>query len=150
MQLDLPQLCIPAARPLVPVEACMVLLDRDEDDILSAIDSGVIHWAWDIASPGAARREIRIWRDSLLALLQHTKEREADEGQVLSGFLPQRDIRTTEIQRWFSCSSTHVHAMLDQSVFTEVRRPAALSGPMSYSVVSRGSVVAFLQARRVR
>lgn len=128
----------------------MVLLDRDEDDILGAIDCGVIHWAWDIASPGAARREIRIWRDSLIALLGRTKERDVDEAQVLDGFLPNRDIRSTEIQRWFSCSSTHVHAMLHQSVFTQVRRPSAICGPMSYSVVSRESVAAFLRARRLR
>lgn len=127
----------------------MVLLDRDEDDILRAVETGALRWAWDIATAGAARRELRIWRGSLISLMERKAEPDQDEARVIDDFLPHRDVRTTELQRWFSCSSTHVHALLDLHIMRESAPATASSGPRSYSLIERGSVVRFLTARRV-
>src|SRR5947208_2443226 len=56
-------------RPLVPLSACMVLLDKSEDDLLSLIESGALAFAFNIAAPNSARREIRVHRSSLLSFL---------------------------------------------------------------------------------
>ena len=139
---------IPATRPLVPIEAAMVLLDRDEDEILHAVESGALGWAWDIATPGAERREVRIWRDSLLALIAGEREPAREWGHVQAMVLPPGDIKTPALCRLFSCGSTHVHA-LARAALHVVRGPDAPSGPRAYSVISRASVSEFLRSRRV-
>lgn len=105
---------LPAGRPLVPIEAVMVLLDRDEDDVMNLIDTGALRCAWNIASPGSERREIRVWRDSVLAYLKgqptNAKE-EINLRAIIKGFLPAptllqgwSTIRGVEIARRLSCS----------------------------------------------
>lgn len=127
----------------------MVLLDRGEDEILRAIESGAIGWAWDIASEGAVRREIRVWRDSLLALIQGKREGDLSEEKVLATVLPPRDVRSPELQRLFSCSSTHVHSLIDAALIRPSAEPRATSGRNAYTVVDRASVAAFLRSRRI-
>lgn len=139
---------IPATRPLVPIEAAMVMLDRDEDEILHAVESGVLGWAWDIATPGSERREIRIWRDSLLSLLAGEREPVREWPHVQAMILPPGDIKTPALCRLLSCGRTHVHAIASSSLHV-VRGPEAPSGPRAYSIVSRSSVAEFLHSRRV-
>lgn len=127
----------------------MVILDRDEDEILHAVETGALGWAWDIAMPGADRRELRVWRDSVLALASSTVDETLEMETVIARVLPPADLRSPQIQRLFSCSSTHIHALIGAEVFDVVQRPAAESGPRSYSVLSRCSVARFLRSRRV-
>lgn len=129
----------------------MVLLDRNEDEILQAVESGVLQWAWDIRAPGASRREIRIWRDSILEATTAQRRHSGDESPdlILREILPPRDLRSSELTRLWSCSSTHVHALIEAGCLIMVEAPAATSGPLSYCRVSRASVGQFLQARRV-
>lgn len=126
----------------------MVLLDRGEDEVLQAIETGALAWAWNIATPEATRREIRVWRDSLLALLNGEKELDQDETVILSKWLPPRDLRSPELQRLWSCSSTHIHALLSAGALTQIGVPESTQGPRSFAVISRESVVAFLRWRR--
>jgi hypothetical protein len=152
VQLILPTIAvqIPAARPLVPVEAAMVILDRDEDEILHAIESGSLGWAWDIAAPSAERRELRIWRDSILTLAaSQMEEANLDPERVIARVLPPNDLRSPQVQRLCSCSGTHIHALMEAGVFEVIQPPAAPSGPRSYSILSRDSVARFLRSRRV-
>jgi hypothetical protein len=65
-QLGLP-ITLPDDRALIPLEAAQLILDLDEDSVLGEIERGKIGWAWDIRTPAATRREIRVWRKSLLA-----------------------------------------------------------------------------------
>lgn len=150
MQLSLPGLTLPTERPLIPVEAAMVLLDRDEDEVLGAVESGTLAWAWDIRREGADRRELRIWRDSLLELLSGTRgTAKMEAGQVLASMLPPRPIRTTELQRFWSCSSTHVTHLLEDGQLTAVAAREAGSGPNSFTRIELSSIRTFLTARRV-
>lgn len=126
----------------------MVLLDRDEDDVLAAIESGVLTWAWDIRREGAERREIRVWRDSLLDVLNgtHASNKVADAAATI---LPPRPVRTTELQRLWSCSSSHLsHLLLDGTLKAVTAREAS-SGPNAFTRISPSLICNFLSARRL-
>ena len=125
----------------------MVLMDRNEDEILAAIESGVLSWAWDIASQRSQRREIRIWRDSLLAVLE-SRPSTADESAVLRSIFPPRPIRTTELQRIFSCSSSHVSHLIDEGSLIAPPRERQ-SGPLSITRVDPAELERFLLGRRI-
>jgi len=55
-----------AGRLLMPMAAVMVILDRSEDDLLRLVEEGELEFAFDISTGGAVRREVRIYRESLL------------------------------------------------------------------------------------
>ena len=55
-----------AGRLLMPLAAVMVILDRSEDDLWRLVEEGELEFAFDISTGGAARREVRIYRESLL------------------------------------------------------------------------------------
>jgi hypothetical protein len=157
MQLYLPGLTIPAARPLVPLEACMVLLDRDEDELLAAIEDGSLPWAWDIRGAGAERREIRVWRESVLEWVGRDGNRgseianlKLEIGNDMPGdILPHRDLRTTELQRLFCCSQKHAQGLIEAGLLVPVRARPVESGPNAFTLVARPSVTRFLRERRV-
>lgn len=150
MQLDLIVTSpIAAARPLVPIEAAIVILDRNEDEILHAIEDGSMGWAWDIAAPGVARREIRIWRESLAALTARRREEPLTMDEVLARILPPSDIRSPQLQRVLSCSQTHLSHLIESGMFEVLVEPRAASGPNSWTLLSRDSVARFLRSRRV-
>ncbi len=141
-------ICIPAARPLVPLEAIMVLLDIDEDSVLGLIDAGELRWAWNIASSGADRREIRVLRDSLLSYCALSGQ-PADAAALWPiVFGHSRDVvRSTELQRLFSCSSSHVHRLIKDKDLVALN--AATTGPNGYARITRASVIGFLNSRRM-
>ncbi len=58
--------CLGTGPLLVPMAAVMVMLDRSEDDLLGLVEGGELEFAFDISSDGAGRREVRIYRESLL------------------------------------------------------------------------------------
>jgi len=110
---------LPAGRPLVPIEAVMVLIDRDEDDILNLVELGKLRWAFDISSPGTKRRELRIHRESVLEYLSSSHEATKDTN-LISGILPKptlvqahATIRGTELGRRFSCCQWLVANLID-------------------------------------
>lgn len=126
----------------------MVLMDRNEDEVLAAIESGVLSWAWDIASQRSQRREIRIWRDSLLKVLESRPSIAADESTVLRSIFPPRPIRTTELQRIFSCSSSHVSHLIEEGSLVAPARERH-SGPLSITRVDPANLERFLLGRRI-
>lgn len=160
MQLAL-ALNIPATRQLIPMEAAVVLLDRSEEEVMAAIESGGLSAAWDIGASTRERREIRIYRESLLAFLAGVRGPEDDfvrgatpgaAGEVSTledRIIPHRDVRSTELRRWWSCSNNLVRDLIILGHLTVCGGGAAASGPNAYRVLSRDSVVAFLRSRRV-
>jgi hypothetical protein len=129
----------------------MILMDRSEDEILAAIESGALPFAWHIGSSHADRREIRVWRESLLEFLEGRKPEPIGEGEVMRRILPQQDtIKSTQLQRVLSCSSTLVHQLFEEGCFgaLAVERPKE-SGPHSALTFQRGRVDAWLRGRRV-
>ena len=152
-QLQFP-LQLPVSRPLVPIEAAMVMLDRTEDEVLELLDTGELTWAWDIRSPDADRREIRIWRESLMGYFDRGSRglkpaEPPSEPQVLAAVIPTRpELRSTEIRRIFTCSSTHVLKLVRAGCLDGLNPPHV--GPNGFVRVRRASVIRFLQQRVVK
>jgi hypothetical protein len=147
----LPGLELPAARPLVPLEACMFLLDEHEDRIIASIEDGTLSLAWDIASPGSQRREVRVWRDSLLAVMRRERgPATAEVRPIIEAMLPGRDLLHREVQRLLSCSGTHVSELLNLEALLPAGPRPTRSSPMHFTRVLRVSVVTFLERRIIR
>ncbi len=54
-----------ARRPLVPISAVAMFLNKSAREVLSLIEDGKLRWAFDIRSAKSSRREIRVLRESL-------------------------------------------------------------------------------------
>ena len=160
---------LPGQRPLVPLEACMVLCDRDEDDLIALVQSGDLAFAWDIRGAKAERRaELRVWRESVLAYLaaapgEGTRPTGQNgcapgegtalpEEEVLERLLPHgRDtLFSTELQRMFSASQTHVQGLIDGGLLEQAGERRQVRGVNARVRVSRESVIQFLKDRRWR
>lgn len=150
VQLALPGLTLSAARPLVPLEAVQVLLDRDEDAVLALVEKGDLGWAWDIRTPTATRREVRVWRESVLELMgADIAERHGTCLGVLDTFLPHRDLRLTELARWFACSSSHVSNLIRDGCLALAGERPDHSSVAAVTRITRASVVSLLDGRRI-
>lgn len=148
MQLLLTGLTLPSSRPLIPIEAAMVILDRNEDEVLAAVESGALAWAWDIRRAGSERREIRIWRDSILDVIGGTQNQKGAP-TVYAGMIPPRPIRTPELQRAWSCSSSHLSHLIEDGLLRTVAPRASASGPNAFARIPPLAIREFLESRRV-
>lgn len=148
MQLALP-LSLPASRPLIPVEAAVVLLDRSEEEISAGIESGALSIAWDIGASSVRRSEVRIYRESLLAVLQGVPAPDPDQ-PIEERMFPGRDLRSTELRRWWSCSNNLIADLITGGYLRVAKPAAAPSGPNAYCLLDRASVLGFLRDRRIR
>jgi hypothetical protein len=103
------------------------------DDVLKLIDSRAIRWAWDISRKGSARREVRIWRESLLAYLAQEEGGDGPSpglslGQVIETILPRpgslsvraATLRGKELQRRWLCGATHIARLIADGELTRV------------------------------
>lgn len=147
-QLEL-DLVLPVSRPMIPIEVAMTCADRDEDQVLSLIECGKLEWAWDVARAGAVRREIRIWRDSLMAFLQGISLTVTQGEAVISSILPHSrpEIRASEIRHMFCCSQSHVTHLVDDNLL--VATTLSARGPLGSARITRQSLITFLLNRRV-
>ena len=152
-QLRLP-IDLPISRPLIPMKAAVVLLDRSEDEVLALIDLGELTWAWDISSEAAERREVRIWRESLLCHMQNDaglrdSHAKLPEASVLNFLLPHsgEEIRSTHLQRLFTASQGHIQHLIDQKLLHGLNDPK--TGRNGYVRVTRASFLAFMRSRRI-
>jgi len=142
---------IPLMRPLLPLQTVECILDRRADELLELIEAGRLAWAFDIAAaPGSGRREIRVWRGSVLDYLRGYALGDADQDQVLDSILPHHrpEIRGPELERTLSCSGVHI-ACLARSRALHVVCQAG-RGPNGFLRISRASVVDFLADRRLQ
>ena len=138
-------------RPLIPLQAAMILLDRDEDDVLAMIHSGILAWAWNIAGKSVRRQDVRIWRDSIIFFLNHQPQPEAEEELVIASFLPTgAEIRSPELQSLLSCSQGHVRDLIRRRLLAARRKSRATTGRQSYFNIRRQDVIAFFRARRIQ
>jgi hypothetical protein len=129
----------------------MFLLDENEDQIVAGIEDGRLSLAWDIASPGSRRREIRVWRDSLLAAMRHQPGPvTADVRPIIEAMLPGRDLLHRELQRIFSCSGSHISELLHLEALHEAGARPGHSSPLHFTRVLRLSVATFLARRVIR
>jgi hypothetical protein len=63
----------------MPLSAVMTWLDLDEDDVIVLIDEGALLWAFDIKSPGAGKRNVRVLTESVEDLVQRRKRTYQDD-----------------------------------------------------------------------
>ena len=141
------QVELPRTKPTLALESCADFFDREHDVLVKDVENQVIKFTWDIAAPGAARREIRIYAPSAWAFCYQQPMPKLSEDDVYKLILPNRDLRSTELQRIFACSHQHVYELKEN--FIVVREPLQADGPNSFTVFSRASIVAFLKSRRL-
>jgi hypothetical protein len=147
---------LPTGRPLVPIEAIMVLLDKSEDDVLNLIECGFLRWAFNIAAPDAERRELRVYRESVLDYLHDAHQQssyyafdpDAALERVITAILPpgtQPTFTASKFARRLTCSSQHVLNLIDARVIPTmtVRR----RGPNGSPLIERFGARAFLRSR---
>lgn len=139
-------------RPLWKVKTIEDFFDQSRQQVMAKIENGDFPWAFNIGV-GENRREPRVLGYCVMEQvlgpfkgIGATKNLRLPE--VIDLILPKRDIRSTELKRFFSCNEQHVHHGL-ASKFTITKKPAAKGGPYSYTVFSRASIERFLTSRRM-
>jgi hypothetical protein len=143
MQLE-PIFNLPTRWPLVPVDVAAFFLDLTSEEIRLQADS---LWAWDISAPGRERRELRIWRESLIAMKDLRRKIPMHHHEVLASFMPKRGLRGTELQGLLYCTAQHVAELdADRQIIVERNRLTGC-GPNASKVYTRDSIVNFLKAR---
>lgn len=135
---------LPPRWPLVPVDVAAFFLDRAPEEIRLESESA---WAWDIASEDCGRKELRIWRNCLLAVKNPRLEIPAFHNAVLETFLPNRGLRGTELQNIFYCTAQHIAELEGDGLLIVERDRAAASGPRASKLYTRDSIVNFLTIR---
>lgn len=148
MQLDFSsKVELPPTRPLLKLSSCEDFFDRDYETLIVDVENRIICFAWDIAAPGTTRREVRLWRGSALAFYHGRPVPQLSEEDVYKLIFPNRDLRSTELKRIFSCTHQHVYSLAPLLRMT--RAPQQADGPNSFTVFSRESIVSFLRSRRI-
>jgi hypothetical protein len=135
----------------------MCLLDENEDRVLELIEDGSLCLAFDIASPGSSRREIRIWREALVARLTDQPQpklartlRPIVEEMIPGKDIPGREVVHREVQRILACSGTHVTDLVRlEALFAVGPRPVH-SCTSHMTRIARVSLAAFLERRIIR
>jgi hypothetical protein len=180
-----------ARRPLVPMRAVTMFLDRGPRQVLDLIEEGKLRWAFDIRSAGARHREVRVLRQSLFEFsgLYSPPDRafqllDVEFSKIINLILPrgvvvtpaqifQRGrpstnfhkklrvpsatvrnllfprepiLRGTEIARCFCCDAQHVMNLLKEK---SLLRLNLRLGPKASPLITRASVIQFLQDRRI-
>jgi len=146
-QLQFTAVDLPRTKPTLALESCADFFDRDYDVLVKDVENQVIKFSWDIATPAAKRREIRIYAPSAWAFCYQKPMPALTDDQVYRLILPNRDIRSTELQRILACSHQHIHELKD--CFTVTREPRQADGPNSFTVFARASILAFLRSRKL-
>jgi hypothetical protein len=151
---------------LVPLPAAVLFLNRKQRAVLALIDSGELRWAFDIRSPSAGTRTVRILRDSLLeytGLRPHELLYDSDElefAAIVNAILPNRKVKRprrllasgaepvlsgSEVAQCFSCTNNHVLNLVREGLLRVPGRRA----PGEPLLILRASVIEFLRQRRM-
>lgn len=143
---------IPATRCLSSPETVRDFLRLTAEEVTHAVEAGTIPFAWDLRSPGSERAELRLWHPCCESLI---KSGARDPGpapaevELYRLLIPERDVRSSELERWWSVSHQLVHRLIAAGLLPVRRSPAATSGPASYYLLDAAGLRAFLASRRV-
>lgn len=155
LRLDAIERALPTGRPLVPAQALMVVLDRSEDDIKYLWEAGLLRFAFDVASPCAKRKEVRVWRESVLEYQTGNtdyilrRNDAADLARAVAACVPAGNgpVPLAKLARLWTVSSTHLHDLVKAGSIS------ALAGQdlkqTQTPALDRQSVIEFLQRRRI-
>lgn len=142
-------------RQLLPIEIAMGVLNRDEDGVKWLYESGHLQVAFDLASAGTKRAEVRIWRQSIIdygerdySTLLGRKDHQA-LAKAISAALPpgEKPVLLAKLRNLWWLSSTHLHNLLEAREFCAVPGQR-LKHPHS-PLLERASLEAFLTRRRI-
>jgi hypothetical protein len=156
VQLPLPRLADPRYKgPLCAIETAKDLLGRSEDEIGLLVDGGQVV-AFDIRSPGAARRDLRILTASI-------SEFNRDSGSedwvstitpaqavalVMRGFKTDKPYVTgKEIKAVLNCGRQHGVNLVSSKVLPQMPGTKYRRGPKGYALIPRPDFVQFLTHR---
>jgi len=136
--------------PLCAIVEIKRRLGANEDEVLALIEQGSLFWAFDIAAPGATKREIRVWHQSVDDYEEKTcAMRSLDE--VIRDILPKHRkpaLRATELMRALNCSQLHIYNLIAAKQFDLVD-PNWRPGPGGSAQLTRTSAASFLKRRKV-
>jgi hypothetical protein len=134
-------------RPLVSVAVACVLADADAIKVRQACEDGKIEWSFNVGTGDQGdRREIRIWRGSLLKWMgASVPSVTADD--VLSDILLNRDLRSSELWRRLAISRRHLCRMLPE--LKVVQEAKAERGINAACKISNASARKMLLNRRL-
>lgn len=150
MQIGL-SLKIDARRCLSHPAALSSYLHQTPEELQADIERGTVHFAFDLRAPSADRACVRLWHPNVLALVA---SQGADPGPVmpLAEMLLQLvpglfDVRSSDLERYWSISHQHVHELIAAECLPVSRRGAATGGPNSCHFLSSSGLRAFLRSR---
>jgi hypothetical protein len=92
--------------PLIPLAAAALFLNHSRREVLTLIENGKLRWAFDIRSPRASRREVRILRQSLFEFAglysfnNKASSREIEFQRVMDLILPEEFIQSPADVLW--------------------------------------------------
>ena len=143
-------------RPTMQIGAVKGILDIGEDEVIALIEEGSLV-AWNIALPGAERRELRVLTQTV-ALAQ---ARMVSSGSARSGaqLITEKETFTllfphakpfvtgTEAQRMLNCGSTHVIRLVNEGCLEQCKGSKYRRGPNGSPAITRESFEGFLRER---
>jgi hypothetical protein len=137
--------------PLMRMQTVQDCLNKSRDEVNAMIESGELPFAFDLSSKPGCRRELRVFS---LCVAENTgwknpagQTKNYQLPEVVGMILPRRDVRSSELTRFFAVGHDHVHRLGKN--FTVTRKPSAKGGPNSFTVFDRPSVEKFLISRRL-
>ena len=138
-------------RPLLSLDACAAIANKDNDELITAAESGRV-LAFNLQRSKSGRRLMRILASTLIDYLDGDSSAEkvwpplvvrAKVADLFPALSPTLDAIT--VARLFSCDSGHVTGLIRDKAIRCERR----SGVNSSARVSRESCVEFLTQRRM-
>lgn len=143
-------------RPMMTVDAAKGILDCTEDEIVEWVEVQRALVAWNIASPGAARRELRLLTRSVSEFIRDNPQRDdcyycaICPDIAIAAVLPDHQkpwLTGLEVQRSLNCGSTHVIGLVESKLLKLMPGTNYQRGPGGSPSISRDSFVAFLKSR---
>lgn len=138
-------------RPLWKVRTVEDFFNLSRAQVLAKIDNGEIFWAFNIGQGRKSDLRVLSWcvmEDPKNPFPEIGATRNLKLPEVINLILPQRDVRSTELQRRFSCGPKQIYTIAKGN-FKITQKPLQADGPNSYTIFSRASVERFLIRRRV-
>lgn len=120
------------------------------EEIMDAIDGGIVPFAFDLRANGSKRAMVRVWHPHALDLL---KSRGVSFGSTLSVeavlqlAVPKRAVRSSELEIWWGVGHQHVSRLLATGSLTPMVGSRAKAGPNSYRMIAASEIRRFLATR---
>jgi len=140
-------------RPLISLSTAAALANETTDDLLAHLEDGSIRYGFDVATPKASRRAVRVFAGSLANYLSHQREARADGAEELlatvNDVFPDlaETIRTSTLAQILDCDQEHALELIHTGALRAVNRFGRGRG--NSALVTRSSCVEFLISRRV-